>query len=254
MKRILTLLAAFVALTGCRIEEAEYFDPADNGSYFFQFVNSTLSVEAACAARVMLFDRYYSASEEERETLHDRYFYSSRIVRSGDEWHIIDSYRELVIYTDGQSLSAKKGAAWRYKETQRYYQDGQLPTITCCTDDAASPVYELLLPDGGGQLFFMVAYTSQPQENGSGLYLCELQIKGRGQYNYNKECYGFEKVDYEIVEPLKFASNRPRGFSAGTLTLTTETENDELNIQAEYAGSDYSVWISCGKYKKMFWY
>ena len=253
MKRILTLLAAFVALTGCRIEEAEYFDPADNGSYFFQFVNSTLSVDAAYAARVMLFNLYYSAPEEEREMLHDRYFYSSRIVRSGDEWHIIDNYRELVIYTDGQPLSTD-GATWRYAYSSQSCPEDEMPTIVCSRkEESETPVYSFR-PNNNEQLSFTVFYTSQPQENGSGLYLCELQIEGQGQYNYNKECYGFEKVAYEIVEPLKFASNRPRGFSTGTLTLTTETENDELNIQAEYAGSDYSVWISCGKYKKMFWY
>ena len=252
MKRILSLLAVFVAMAGCRIEEAEYFDPTDHGFRMFLYTNRYLSNEAAVAARVMLFSAYYSAPEEEREMLHDRYFYSSRIVNSGDEWRIIDSGRELVIRTDGQPLSAKKGAAWQYKETQRYYPDERLPTITCCTDGAASPVYELLLPDDGGQLFFMAAYYSQPQNDGTALYWCELQFDGRGECSVSND-YEFEKVAYEIVEPLVYESNREQGFVHGTLQLTARTDAGPLEARVEYE-SDRDVWISCGNYKKRYGY
>lgn len=250
MKRILALLAAFVAMAGCRIEEAEYFDPTGDGFRLFRVVNLHLSDVADDAARVMLFNLYYSASEEEREAIHDCYFYTWRIVEKGDEWHIIDGSRELIIYTDGQSLSAKKGAAWRYKEAHRYYPDEQLPTITCCTDEAVLPVYELLWPDGGGRFWFTASGCSQPQDDGTVHYWCTLELLGAGTCCF----YESRTVDYEITEPLRYDSDRPQGFSAGTLTLRAEIDDDELEAEAVYAPSDCSVWIRSGKYEEKYWY
>ena len=106
MRRILILLAAAVALTGCKIEEAEYFDPTADGYRMLQSANRHLTEAAAAASRAMLFNLYYSASDEERKTLYDRYFYTSRIVDSGNgEWRIIDRDGELVILTGGQPLA-----------------------------------------------------------------------------------------------------------------------------------------------------
>ena len=90
MKRALIWLAAAAALTGCKIHEAEDFDPTREGFYIFREANRCLGETAADATRVLLFDLYYSASEEEREVVHNRYFYSSRIVISDDACHIIE--------------------------------------------------------------------------------------------------------------------------------------------------------------------
>lgn len=248
MKRILSLLAVFVAMAGCRIEEAEYFDPTDHGFRMFLYTNRYLSNEAAVAARVMLFSAYYSAPEEERETLHDRYFYSSRIVSSGDEWRIIDSGRELVIRTDGQSLSTA-GATWKYAYSFRNYSGDDLPTIVC---RASQTGYDLHLPDGGGELSFAAAYYSQPQNDGTALYWCELRFDGRGECSVSND-YEFEKVAYEIVEPLVYESNREQGFVHGTLQLTARTDAGPLEARVEYE-SDRDVWISCGNYKKRYGY
>lgn len=248
MKRILSLLAVFVAMAGCRIEEAEYFDPTDHGFRMFLYTNRYLSNEAAVAARVMLFSAYYSAPEEEREMLHDRYFYSSRIVNSGDEWRIIDSDSELVIRTDGQPLSTA-GATWKYAYSFRNYSGDDLPTIVC---RASQTGYDLHLPDGGGELSFAAAYYSQPQNDGTALYWCELRFDGRGECSVSND-YEFEKVAYEIVEPLVYESNREQGFVHGTLQLTARADAGPLEARVEYE-SDRDVWISCGNYKKRYGY
>lgn len=248
MKRISLLLAAFVAMAACTIEEAEYFEPTDHGFRMFLYANRYLSNEAAVAARVMLFSAYYSAPEEEREMLHDRYFYSSRIVSSGNEWRIIDSGRELVIRTDGQPLSTA-GATWKYAYSFRNYSGDDLPSITCRSSQTA---YDLHLPDGGGELSFTAAYYSQPQNDGTALYWCELQFDGRGECSISND-YDFEKVAYEIVEPLVYESNHEQGFGRGTMRLTAQVAGDPLEARAEYE-SDRDVWISCGSYKKRYGY
>ncbi len=231
MKRILTLLATLVVSAGCEIEEAEYYDPTESGLFLFRVANQHLSGEAAVAARVMLFDLYYSAPEEEREAIHDRYFYSSRIVGKGNEWRIIDSSRELVIYTDGQPPSTI-GAAWRYVDSFQQYAGGDLPAIVCRADDSGIS-YDLRLPNGGGELSFAAVYYSQPQVGGTTRYWCELALSGSGACSTVKYHYGFETVAYEIVGPLRYVSDKPWGFDAGELKLTTETDEGLLEVRAE---------------------
>lgn len=251
MKRIAILLAAFAMLAGCRIEEAEYYDPAADGFLMFQVANHRLSDEAAVAARVMLFDLYYSAPEEERETIHDRYFYSSRIVGKGNEWRIVDSSRELAIYTDGRPLSTE-GAVWKYTCSFRNYAGDDLPTIACRADDSEIS-YDLRLPDGGGELSFTTAYYSQPQTGGTTLYWCELLFDGSGACPAAKEYYGFGNVAYEIVEPIRYVSDEPRGFDEGELKLTAETDEGPLEFRAGYIG-DYCVRIRRGACENTYRY
>ena len=253
MKRILTLVAAFVALTACEIEQAEYFDPTAEGFRMFSCANYHLWGQATIATHVLFFDRYYSAPEEERETIHDRYFYSSRIVGSDNEWRIIDNRCELTIYTDGRSLSTD-GATWRYACSCRNYAGDDLPTITCRTNDAHTS-YNLRLPNGGGELSFTATYYSQPHNDGTTRYGCELQIEGHGEcapcqdYYYD---YGFEKIAYEIVEPLKYTSNSSERFDAGQLRLTTETAEGPLETHAEYL--DDSIRIRFGIHEGLYCY
>lgn len=251
MKRILTLLAAFVAPTACEIEEAEYFDPTAEGFYMFSYTNHYLWGQATVATHVLFFDRYYSAPEEERETIHNRYFYSSRIVGTGNEWRIIDDRRELTIYTDGRSLSTD-GTTWRYVCSCRNHTDDDLPAITCRTNDSHTS-YDLRLPDSGGELSFTATHYSRPQNDGTTYYGCELQIEGRGEYTPLQDYdYGFEKIAYEIVEPLEYTSDSDGRFDAGQLRLTTETAEGPLETRAEYL--DDGIRIRFGIHEGSYYY
>ncbi|MCM1151195.1 MAG: hypothetical protein NC209_05515 [Alistipes sp.] len=249
MKRTLTLLAALLALTGCRIEEGEYLDPADTAYGLFRCVNDHLAEAADDAARVMLFDLYYSASEEERKAIHDRYFYSSRIVGSGDEWCIIDNDGKLTIYTDGQPLSTA-GALWRY--TARGYAEHDMSTIACRTEEFRPAVFDLRLPDSGGQLSFTAAYCIWPQDDGTARYGCELKISGSGLCP--DDIFGFGAIAYEIVEPLRYESHRPYGFYEGKMKLTAETAADRIEASASYLDTNVGVWLGSGQYGNTYWY
>ncbi len=249
MRRILTLLATVVALTGCKIEEAEYFDPTADGYRMLLTANRCLTEEAAAASRVMLFNLYYSAPDEERETLHDRYFYTSRIVGSGNEWRIIDRDGELVIRTDGQPLSTD-GAVWQYASLRPTAAEA---TITC-RRNGDETAYDLRLPDDGGRFSFTTAYPSRTEEDGATRYWCELSLTGSGVCIEESMPYGFEKVACETTEPLKYVSTRPKRFEAGALKLTAETDGDELEATAEYLPGN-RIAVACGPYSnEYYWY
>ncbi len=245
------ILATLVVLTGCKIEEAEYFDPTRNGYLMFLPANACLADAAADAARLIQFNEYYSASGEEREMLHDRYFYSSRIVDSGnDEWRIIDCNGELVVRTGGRTLS-EEGTGWRYAYAGRDYAENIWPTIAC-RKSGLDTFYDLELP-GQARLSFMAAFYDRPQENGMTRYWCELRIEGSGLCPEHRDGYGAGEVGCEIVEPLKYLSDRPRSFDAGKLKLTTQTNNKTYEAEAEYGAHEH-VSISYGQYKNYYWY
>ncbi|MDE7305240.1 MAG: hypothetical protein K2N04_04930 [Alistipes sp.] len=251
MKRISMILATLVALTGCKIEDAEYFDPTRNGYLMFLPANACLADAAADAARLIQFNEYYSVSGEERKMLHDRYFYSSRIVDSGnDEWRIIDCNGELVVRTGGRTLG-EEGATWRYAYAGRDYAENVWPTIAC-RKSGLDTFYDLELP-GQARLSFTAAFYDRPQENGMTRYWCELRIEGSGLCPEHRDGYGAGEVGCEIVEPLKYLSDRPRSFDAGKLKLTTQTNNKTYEAEAEYGAHEH-VSISYGQYKNYYWY
>lgn len=251
MKRTLLLLATLAALTGCKIEDAEYFDPTSNGYRMFLTANACLADAAADAARLIQFNEYYSAPEEERKPLHNRWFYTSHIVDSGDnEWRIINCNGELVIRTDGRPLG-EEGTVWRYAYAGRDYAENVWPTIACRKNDLGTS-YDLELP-GLARLSLTATLYGQPQENGTTRYRCELRIEGNGSCPEHRDGYGTGKIGCEIVEPLKYLSDRPRSFDDGKLNLTTQTNNKTYEAEAEY-GAPYFVSISYGQYKNDYWY
>ncbi|MDE5690640.1 MAG: hypothetical protein K2I13_00230 [Alistipes sp.] len=252
MKRILIWLAAAAALTGCRIEEAEYFDPTQEGLYMFREANRSLGETAAVATRVLLFDLYYSASEEEREVVHNRYFYSSRIVISDDGCHIIDGSSDLIIYTGGQPLSTE-GTDRRYAYSSQSYLESEMPTISCRKNETGPDTYDFRFPDSDGQWSVTPFYCNQPQPDGPTRYWCELRIKGTGRSSEQGCFLDFGTVAYEILEPLKYNSEKRSQFQGGKLKLTATIDHEETEATAKYIDDDHVV-ISYGSHAKTHWY
>ncbi len=252
MKRALIWLAAAAALTGCKIHEAENFDPTREGFYIFREANRCLGETAADATRVLLFDLYYSASEEEREVVHNRYFYSSRIVISDDACHIIDGTSDLIIYTGGQPLSAE-GAVWRYAYSSQSCLESEMPTINCRKHETGPDTYDLRLPDGNQQWSVTPFYCNQPQPDGPTRYWCELRINGTGNLSEGVYSPDFGTVAYETLEPLKYNSEKRLQFQRGKLKLTATIDHEEVEVDARYVDDDQVV-ILYGSHGKTYWY
>lgn len=120
MKRLIyTLLIAF-SLTGCKIDEGDTFEPTRVGRQLFRISADAIGEESKMLATLLRFNEYLSASTDEaREELHNRYFYTSRIIEVKNEWHIINSNSTLIINTGGKLLS-EVGAEWSYRSNDQY--------------------------------------------------------------------------------------------------------------------------------------
>ena len=251
MRRFIVILAAAVALTGCKIEEAESFDPSYNGRRMFQPVNEELRDAVDDAARVFLFDLYYSASEDERETIHNRHFYTSRIYNTGDEWHIVDTNREIIISTGGKSLS-EAGTTWRYRYSSTHYSDdGKMPSLTSRAKEDASVYYDFKLPYDSGMLTLEPHYMSQVELDGTVRYWLETDVDGAGKCSNQDSYYGIGNIDYEITNTLRHTSQQG-WFKEGVLTMTADVRGEKREAVAEYYldGNRRNVSITYNGFKK----
>lgn len=252
MKRALTWLAAALALTGCRIEEAEYFEPTQGSFYVFVRANDHLSAAADDAARILLFDLYYSAPEEMREEIHDRWFYASRIFNTDDEWHVVNTDYELVIRTGGQPLSAE-GAVWQYAYVGRTYSENGVPTIACRKNELLETYYDFELQNGEGRLSFTAVYYDQTPDDSTVRQRYRLQIAGSGRCPAYGNCRELGEVAYETIGALTYDSDDPQYFGEGRLKLSAQTDDGPIESEAEYlAGRQVS--ISDGTHTKTYWY
>lgn len=247
MRGFITLTAAVLLLAGCQVEEAEYFDPTQTAYRMFYLTHIQLASEAATSSDVVLFDRWRSAPEEERETLHDRYFYDSRIAGSDEEgWRIIDTEGELTIRTHGQPLSTE-GAVWHYTRRDPHLPEDRMAALVCRLNDD-EPSYELTLP-GGDRLAFTATLRSRQEEDRL-LYGCALTLTGSGRIATGIDPQDpEERIDYEITDPLAYDSTDPWHFSQGGLKLAGQ--NTEAT--AEYHPDGY-VSIVRGPYDHIYWY
>lgn len=243
-----TLLAATLLFAGCQVEEAEYFDPTANAYRMFYPTHMQLACEAETSSKIVCFDRWRSAPEEERETLHDRYFYDSRIVGSDEEgWRIIDTEGELTIRTHGEALSTE-GALWHYTRRDAQLPEERMAALVCRLNDDG-PSYELTLPGGIGTLCFTATLHSRREEDRL-LHGCMLTLAGSGRIATGIDPQGHEeRIDYEITVPLAYDSTDPWHFSRGGLKLAGQ--NTEAT--AEYHPDGY-VSIVRGPYDHIYWY
>lgn len=247
MRGFMTLTAAALLFAGCQVEEAEYFDPTANAYRLFYLTHMQLASEAASASDIVLFDRWRSAPEEEREVLHDRYFYDSRITGSDEEgWRIIDTEGELTIRTDGQPLSTE-GSLWRYTRRDPQLPEERMATIACRLKDD-EPSYELTLPEGDRLAFTATLHSRQEEDRP--LHGCALTLAGSGRIATGIDPQDpEERIDYEITAPLAYDSTDPWHFSRGGLKLAGQ--NTEAT--AEYHPDGY-VSIVRGSYDHIYWY
>lgn len=252
------ILAAAVALTGCKIEDAEWHDPTYRGYFMFQYANYDILSAMSHATRVLFFDLYYSAPEEERETIHNRYFYKSRIYNTDDEWHIVNADYELIIYTGGKSLY-EIGTTWRYCYANAQYSDeNDMPSLTSrAKEDVAydAVCYDYKLPYDRGLLKIDPLYKGQGQSDGTVRYWIEAKVEGAGKYTektVGPDLLG--TIEYEIVKPLSYNSWR-LNFSEGEMKLSSLFSDGEREAEAKYFsdGDRQSVVITYNGSKKVYY-
>lgn len=252
MRRLLLSAAVIAALLcGCE-RESGYgsFDPTLPGYYMFQQVDESLCSELSDVMPVFAFSLYYAAqTDEEREKIHDAFFYSSRIARNGDQWRIIDADSELVIDTGGKGLS-ENGARWTYRYADRSDYYGQ--TLPAITSDAGS--LTLCLPQTPERMFWTTgdfpieaAYVYRPVSSGASVHSITLTLAGSGVTHADEI-----DVDFEITDPLKYNSFVSY-FDKGALKLTTTNNGVTDTATATFTGEEGDTAIEYNGHKKI-WY
>ena len=251
MKRLLlsTALLAAGLLCGCE-KEGGYgrFEPTLPGYYMFQQEDTALCGELSELVPVFAFSIYYAAdTDEEREKIHDAFFYSSRISQKGDEWRIIDTDSELVIDTGGTSLS-ENGAKWTYRYADRSDCYGEeFPAIT--SEDGG--MLTLCLPETPEREFYTAglfpvkaAYEYRRIPSGAYVHSIRITLSGNGT-TYTDDI----DIHFRITSPLEFDS-----FSSyigkGSMTLSTVTGLDMDTAKADYMGENGDITIEYNRYVK----
>ena len=220
MKRFLLSTALLWSATGYVVSDpGETFQPTRPGYYLFRQSYEPLCDIADDLRDVFAFARYYVAStEEEREKLHDAFFYSKRITRNGNTWRIIDSWMEVEIATGGLPLQAEE-AHWTINYNSNY--DKQKRTLTIGRDTSAADRYTLLLSENFGTLTgrFSVetTFATQVPESGIRTFTVKLSIAGEGHATAHDV-----GIDFTIRTPLRYDSSAAHAFTAGAMRLITD--------------------------------
>lgn len=195
---------------------------------------------------IFAFAQYYAAeNDQEREQIHDRYFYTQRITHTDNQWRIIDHGSELVIETGGKSLF-EDNTQWSYQYNNRNDYPGALATITFIGPKPGH--YKLHLPQSPkressvwGDLTLTASWINHPAQNTTSI---QLLTSGQGICRT-----GDLKISFDINEPLQYDTLTPI-FEKGKLTLSTtnngvtDTATAQINfdeIYIEYNGYD-KIW------------
>lgn len=246
MKRLIYILLIAISLTGCKISEGELYEPTRMGRNLFHITVDTMSKESEMLATLLQFNEYLSApTEQVREEVHNRYFYTSRIIETKNEWRIVNSNSTLIIRTGGKLLS-EVGAEWAYIDDDRY----PLATakyLTRLADEAGDDraVYQYITSQTN-------KYTIKVREkvNSQGIISkpeYEFSFSGRGTASrYSVYAY------FEILEPTICLSAYPQHLYGGKLRLWCFDESLRYEVTAAPEVYGGSVVISYNDYNKSY--
>lgn len=258
MKRIVCIFAApaiVLLLAGCRISRGEEFEPTAMGYDLSRYTSDVLDDICKSTDMLLHFSEWLGAEEDEREALHDLWFYSSRIVeRDEGEWHIINSGSELTVITGGATLN-DEGASWQFRFGDGTYIDNDFPVLTRLADDGEDGDYgggdvmrySLQLPalshgrNSSAQYGGTLTLTVKPYEKSSGgssETLLRYTFDGSFSERISRYSFGTDLCEVTILEPLEYYPHEryDKGIACGRTSMTVESEGKTRAPEAEYTG------------------
>ena len=245
-------MLALLALCGCRLTEAEEFNPTALGYNLSRTVEPAVSEAWANVERMLHLSEYIEAGEDEREAVCDEYFYDVRIVeRDVNVWQLINSRYSVTICTDGRPLT-QTGAEWTYRHSGREYVDEEFPTVRCVAADK----YEVHVPQHGCETFYgdfslkVEGYdvTVDGQTVRKPSVVCECEYRRGWYYNEVDNCH------VRTLKPLKYLPENGGGLTEGRVSMTVTLDGETLSPEAEFASSGrVTVWGGAGNaYQKEY--
>ena len=242
MKRILskTALAAIMMFfgCGCQIAQEQDFEPTMLG---YELTNDFARNVLSKYNRLFVlqhFNEWLSEQNAEaREEIHDKWFYSSRIVeRKTDEWHIITPYEEMVILTGGKMFD-QDDTQWRYYYADGIYDESDLPSFTR-TGSGEDEGYLLYVPSCGGEQAFELALTlSEYDSIDGGNHTKVLRITAEGDGTAEQPWYcsgiGDDPILFTILEPLVYDYGT-HSFTSGRIRFDLTVDGTARRPEVEF--------------------
>lgn len=243
MKKIIlsALLAAF-ALCSCKTATREYRNPTYPG--YIMLVNNIYGYKAFSGKLALMFqiDEYIgAATEEERERVHDKYFYREYVAYDDAKGLFTiryDTY-ELFVGTGGKRIS-EIGAEWSgvYENQSEF-----MPVVKCIGENR----YEITYNESDYPRYssdrYKVSVEAEVEDTSAGFGGILLKMTGTCE-SCNKSDSGAFIVEGRATD-LRLQGNR---FLTGTVELTTENHGVIDNAKAEFFDDgSFTVWYGGSK-------
>lgn len=243
MKKIIlsALLAAF-ALCSCKTATREYRNPTYPG--YMMLVNNISGYKAFSGKLALMFqiDEYIGAeTDEERERVHDKYFYREYVAYDDAKGLFTIRYDtdELFVSTGGKRIG-ETGAEWSGMYENQYEF---MPVVKCIGENR----YEITYNESDYPRFssdrYKVSVEAEVGEASAVSGGMSLKMTGTCE-SRNKSDNGTFIVEGYATD-LIWQGNR---FLTGTVELTTENRGVIDNAKAEFSeDGSFTVWYGGSK-------
>lgn len=238
MKKIIfSALLAAVALCSCKTDTREYRNPTYPG--YIMLVNNIAGYKIVSCKLALLFqiDEYIGAeTDEEREKVHDKYFYNNYVSYDAESgvFNLRYSSYEVFVNTGGKRIG-ETGAEWT-----GWYQDNTdfVPCVKCIGENRYEVTYdEAYYPRNNDR--YKVSVEVEILEALKRYRFMSVKMTGTCT-SYNKSSSkGVFVIDGNATD-LIWKEDR---FCGGTIELTTENHGVVDNAKAEFSdGGDCMIW------------
>lgn len=250
MKRmILSALLAASLLCACETEPRESYRRTEPG--YIMYLNSIGGYRTVSEQLTLMFriDEYVgAATDEEREAVHDRYFYDYYVAYDEAKGEFTIRYNKydkdnLYVNTGGKRIG-ETGAEWSgYYESRRNF----VPAVKCVAENRYEVVYEegAYRRDASIKYRASVAIEVVEAVNNHGM---SLKINGECE-----SCTDSDNTTFVVASRATDLLWQYGGFASGTLELTTENGGTVDTAEAEIRGAG-DVWIEYGGYGDEYTY
>ena len=238
MKKIIfSALLAAVALCSCKTDTREYRNPTYPG--YMMLVNNIAGYRALPEKLALLFqiDEYIGAeTDEERERLHDKYFYKEYVAYNAEKGVFTIRYwsEELVVNTGGKRIG-EIGAEWsgRYENETKF-----MPVVKCIGENRYEVTYHEFDYPQYSRDKYKVSVEVEIKELSPSYRYIVLEMTGTCE-SCNKSSNRTFIVDGSATGLIW----RGNGFLGGTIDLTTENRGVVDNAKVEFSDDrSFTVW------------
>lgn len=245
LRKVMLLTVAAVAMCSCEITDGDSVKRTLPG--YIMYLNTVSGYNELAGKLELAFkiDEYLAAStDEERNALHDKYFYSNYVAYDAETGVLNIRYPsyDLFVYTGGKLLS-EDGAVWRgnYSDGNPYKGKDSFPTFTRLEDGRYKVEYEILQDYDRPAASICVEMTVEEPQYAADDRI--VRISGSDKSEYLSSYNGKSLVIDDEVSDLTWNGY---AFIGGRFAMTTTNDGvtdtasaivvERMGVEIEYRG------------------